>query len=47
MDTVKNAAKAATGQDSQFTAGKTFVTVQSLVACIDPHEQVIKSPSRA
>ena len=47
MDTVKNAAKAATGQDSQFTAGKTFFTIQSLIACIDPHHQVIKFPSKA
>ena len=38
MDSIKNAAKAATGQDSQFTAGKTFVTIQSPVACIDSHD---------
>ena len=35
MDAIKNAAKAATGQDSQFTSGKTFVTTHDLEAYTD------------
>ena len=47
MDAVKNAAKAATGQESQFTSGKESAGTQSLVALTDTHNQVIKSPFRA
>lgn len=47
MDAVKNAAKAATGQESQFTSGETSVTAHGLAAYIDTHNQAIKSPSRA
>ena len=35
MDSVKNAAKSATGSDSQFKSGMTFVTTQDLAAHID------------
>ena len=47
MDTVKNTAKAATSEDSQFKSGKIPVITKSLAAYVDTHNQATRYLSRA